>query len=529
LNSALKTAIVTSRGTSPTLQFTTDEHTPMKLAMSRKPRRFALSGQDSHALEPRHLLTTVNVGSLTGLVPLPNHVELSIGHAIVTSSHVPASSATPVVASGQAHRAAHHTLRHAAANHPTAALASAATTPSSAKTHATAATSATVGRVQDAATGLTFHRTRPSSHTLTQPVVRSSSALAAQSSATAVSPNAASASSVVVTPPTPVINHTATDYIGSYASFGITNVPTDPTLPLDTTITITSVKWTISGGPVEYASSNDPPNAAQGAFSHVTYDVTAQHGSSISFYFGEIPGTANVQADVTYSDGSTKTAKFADSVTLPTYQSTITGVPSSSIVVDPNTGYPTLAYGDSNPKSSAPAGLTWSVTTAAPGQLGVVQLVSNPTGRLSTDPRRISTTRVQLFAKRDPNTNALLTPPDPLVDSAPAGGVFYSGTGAPSGSSNDSPATRPLDPAQGWFNVTYSASFKDVVMWKPTGGMWVPLASWSWAFNASATMATGVWVAKDVTPPTLTPIVNDSTWPTWKDVASNWLNSSVTL
>ncbi len=97
---------MTSRGTSPTLQFTTDEHTPMKRAMSRKPTRFALSGQDSHALEPRHLLTAVTVGLSIEVAPLPERVGMSIGHAVTEPTHNKAfaltTQATPTVVSPHA-------------------------------------------------------------------------------------------------------------------------------------------------------------------------------------------------------------------------------------------------------------------------------------------------------------------------------------------------------------------------------------------------------------------------------------------
>jgi len=106
LNSTPEAATMTSRGTSPTLQFTTDEHTPMKRAMSRKPRRLTLSGQDSHTLEPRHLLTAVTVGLSIEVAPLPERVGMSIGHAVTEPAHNNAfaltTQATPTVVSPHA-------------------------------------------------------------------------------------------------------------------------------------------------------------------------------------------------------------------------------------------------------------------------------------------------------------------------------------------------------------------------------------------------------------------------------------------
>ncbi len=125
MTSALEAETMTNRETSPTLQLTTDEHTSMKRAMSRKPRRFALSGQDSHALEPRHLLTTVNVGSLTGLVPLPNHASLTIGHAVAHATHTPASVGVHAAfTTGTSnHATARYLQRQAATDHSTSTLA----------------------------------------------------------------------------------------------------------------------------------------------------------------------------------------------------------------------------------------------------------------------------------------------------------------------------------------------------------------------------------------------------------------------
>ncbi len=62
--------------------------------MSYSRKRFVLSTQDSHALEPRHLLTAAHVGSFTEVPPLQNHVGLSIGH--VVAPHDQASAASKV-------------------------------------------------------------------------------------------------------------------------------------------------------------------------------------------------------------------------------------------------------------------------------------------------------------------------------------------------------------------------------------------------------------------------------------------------
>jgi len=174
--------------------------------MTRNRKRFVFSSQNSHALEPRHLLTTVNVASLTGFVPLPNHASLTIGHAVAPATHTPASVGVHAAftTSTSTHAAVRHPQRHAATDHSTSTLASSVTANPSATKHAGAATSSHAGQVKDAATGLTFYRARSISHTTAEPALKSSSALAivpkftAQSAATAVSPNASSASSIIV-------------------------------------------------------------------------------------------------------------------------------------------------------------------------------------------------------------------------------------------------------------------------------------------------------------------------------------------
>ena len=176
----------------------------MKRAMSRKPRRFVLSGQDSHALEPRHLLTTVNVGSLTGVLPLPNHVGLTIGHVVAPNTHGHASVGVQAAATGHTtHATLQHPQRHATANHPTATPAKTVAAPASTTNHIGAATSFHVGQVKDAATGLTFYRTQSKNPATGRATPTSTSALAvthqltALATPTAVSPNAVSTSSVV--------------------------------------------------------------------------------------------------------------------------------------------------------------------------------------------------------------------------------------------------------------------------------------------------------------------------------------------
>ncbi len=200
-----------SRGTSPRLTAfmlhrTTDEHTPMKRAMSRKPRRFTLSGQDSHTLEPRHLLTAVNVGSLTEVLPLPNHAGLTIGHTVALPTRA------LVFVGVQA------ATTHAATNHP-AAIKTPVTALAAQRLATNPALTPHSGPFKDTATGLTFYRSRSTGHTTGQPALKSSTtraivpSLTAQSvattgsssvasrptarfEATALSPNAASATSL---------------------------------------------------------------------------------------------------------------------------------------------------------------------------------------------------------------------------------------------------------------------------------------------------------------------------------------------
>ncbi len=175
----------------------------MKRAMSRKPRRFALSGQDSHALEPRHLLTAVNVGSLTGVLPPPNHVGLTIGHVVAPATHGHISAGVRAAATAHVtHAAVQHPERHATANHPTATHAETVAAPESTTNHIGAATSFHVGAVKDAATGLTFYRTQSKNPATGRVTPTSTPALAvthqvtALATPTAVSPNADSCSSV---------------------------------------------------------------------------------------------------------------------------------------------------------------------------------------------------------------------------------------------------------------------------------------------------------------------------------------------
>jgi len=178
---------------------------PIKRALSRKPRRFTLSSQDPHILEPRYLLTAVNIGSLTGGLPQPNHAGLSIGHAVVPATHTPASVGVhaALTTGTSTHGGGATTQRLAATHHSTSTLASIVTARPSATKHAGAATASHAGQVKDAATGLTFYRARSTGHTTAQPALKSSSAvpivpnLTAQT-ATAASPNASSASSVIV-------------------------------------------------------------------------------------------------------------------------------------------------------------------------------------------------------------------------------------------------------------------------------------------------------------------------------------------
>jgi hypothetical protein len=319
--------------------------------------------------------------------------------------------------------------------------------------------------------------------------------------------------------PTPVIKYDSatdsndlfTDLIGGHASIGVTP-------PVGSSLTIDRVDWSSSGSPVMYAGQHTPSISDHG-FVNDGYDLSTKHTGGLDFYWGASGGTEAITASVTYKDttGNLSYASNTAYVTLiaPPVTADITYLLGTHVTteivnvngVDVTKKY--LRYGTEPPTASDLAGMDWSVTSDY-GSTNVVQTIQ------AADAYEYNDAYIEYFlATTDANGN--LVSPTPLVD-ANGSNVFY---GNPS---HDSPA---IHLEFGSTDANYNIAFKDTVMFQPSGGIWVPAASWTWIVWATATNSApgeplGNWTSTDVNAPSKGLFVSDSQWPTWIDAGANY-------
>jgi len=288
--------------------------------------------------------------------------------------------------------------------------------------------------------------------------------------------------------------------------------------------TISNVKWSISGTPVMYSGQTVPnPSLGQNAFVNAPYDISTQNGSSVGFYWGEKPGTANVTAVVTVKDknGSQDVMVKAEiPVADPGWKGAVVDQKSLAVVNDP--GGAVLSY-SSPPKPGVAGkdGISWGTLQPSKGS-GSFRIVQTIAGGTTTIKRDKPPAVVTGFWNVDKSAN----PPKytaarfPLLDVPRDAGVpFYPGTA-------DSPET-PLSLTYNTFAI--DESFNDSVMYKPDAGIWVPEGTFAWAINGTATTkaapARGWTVATTAAGLTSQLAVDHTAWPSgWTDVAGKYMS-----
>ncbi len=161
--------------------------------------------------------------------------------------------------------------------------------------------------------------------------------------------------------------------IGGPASFQVNVSPITAPGPGENTGKVTTVTWSSDGAPVMYLEQKDPPNTADKQFVNQPYDISAQTGQPISFYWGEKPGVETLKAKVTIQGGfgqATATAEDKFTVLDPGWTGKVFALKSASIQKlpeDPTTDW--LVY--ESPTQTP--GITWS--PAPKIQMGTFQVV----------------------------------------------------------------------------------------------------------------------------------------------------------
>jgi hypothetical protein len=280
--------------------------------------------------------------------------------------------------------------------------------------------------------------------------------------------------------------------------------------------TITNVAWGSQGSVPMYSSQTYPVSA--GKFNNTPYQLGGQTGSTVGWYWGENPGDMKITATATVKNttlNKTLTATEA-SITLTVNGDVIpdtkaavvypygTSIKSRPSPANPNESVNWLSLGSDEPGEKH--GISWAGLQSSHGQLSVVQIINSGTATKSSN----ATPPLTIHSFVDDQGNPA---PFPLVDvAAAATSPFYGGT-------YDSPGV-PLDGSI-TYHATMNESFTDYVMFKPQGGIWVPVSQFSWTVNAKADWNKGIiggsWKVTDVTKVNVTPnpVTFNRSWPTW--------------
>ncbi len=289
-------------------------------------------------------------------------------------------------------------------------------------------------------------------------------------------------------------------YVGSSASFGVTS----------SIGTLTNISWKVTGATPAYTGNtfSNTPGAMQ--WNHPAYTPpAAQAGSnansSISFYWGEIPGadTVTVTANVVVPAGSgtiqgTPTATASVTVSSPSVFWVLDYEPSVR-----TTGQIfTYSYYNATSQMTTP-GIKWAFSNYYAGTESVEQLMTGATLYEATD-----NSANPAASWSGPKNTQGQAAPFPLVDgSASATLPWYDSTPQ---DGQDSPSMGLDKP-----NATYAKmneSFTDYVMYNP-GGIYVPVAKFSWQIQATATGSGLTWVPTTTAAGPLAMPTGSTAWP----------------
>ncbi len=179
----------------------------------------------------------------------------------------------------------------------------------------------------------------------------------------------------------------------------------------------------------------------------------------------------------------------------------------------------TINFGTLSPMSKN-QGINWSFDTPnAVGMLGVIQILTS-----GNYVYRTSWLGGTIYSTLGPGTGATFPLLDAdSTDTNPWMANYYTGATVDNPvSAFDSPGTPTIPGSGWWFPATWaqmSLNMTDYVMFDD-GGMWVPLASFTWKVNAVASLGSPPSISNinapngQATPLVTAPTLN-STWPTW--------------
>jgi hypothetical protein len=308
------------------------------------------------------------------------------------------------------------------------------------------------------------------------------------------------------------------NYIGGGANFVATVYSITGGSP-----TLSAEVWELTGPTPAYASGAQAPPNPSGtppatAFVNTDLDTASFDGKqTMNLAWGEQPGVNDLfltgTVTVDGKKGSIKPLNLAIAVHRPQLNYKIQYQTSTSLFTG-KSSY-AIEYGSDFPGKLAATGINWNFSTAPGivGSLAVVQVLQSGTN-YSYHTNWLGGT---IYSTMGSGTGAKF----PLLDNAAnATTVFYNGNQGNPAQESDSPAMGDIPwggnllhglwPAT-WAQMSLSAT--DYVMFN-AGGMWVPLASFTWQVNAVASFGSPPTI-DDIKPPKPTKPSLDSTWPTW--------------
>ena len=231
---------------------------------------------------------------------------------------------------------------------------------------------------------------------------------------------------------------------------------------------------------------------------------TATTGGGVTnFYWDQFAGTRTITIDVTYTNGDTGEAEFT--VNVQGVSGSLTpSVNNQPGIIQETPGNWWLSSTDySNPANLN--AITWTGSATAPyvsggGYLATCQTITalSATRAWTTGNWYVGYTTHRQDQGVD-DSGATPTYPRPLLDDyqdsswaygswstsnwQPYGTINSAGVTTTTVSDGDSPEVKLLS---GYDSYSYIASFKDTLMYRPSGGIWVPLGSYTWNISMGA-------------------------------------------
>ena len=280
-------------------------------------------------------------------------------------------------------------------------------------------------------------------------------------------------------------------YVGGKATFAVSASSGS------SQVKITNVTWSVSDVKAYQSGSQVLPTATTPKkFEQSQYQPPApdpNNNTLTSFNWGETPGVAKITATATITIGSypstTATATCSVPVDEPRVPWKINWDQNANVGLrtPPNGSESTYLGLGTGPGNNMP-GMKWSYGPPSVGTLNVEQLVTASSFSITYASGTVT----------GPKNSSGASPSFPMIDGSKSAIPWYTANAA---SGTDSPGVQVAKDDGSYMNphqtkatsASLNDSFDDYIMFNPApggGGIWVPVAKFSWTVNISATPST---------------------------------------